>query len=95
MTPLKMLLLVTLLLGSSLQDTHAARATNVGRECCRQYFEGVIPIRKLVTWYKTSEDCTKEAIVFVTVRGKNICADPKNMKVKKAVKYLQRIAPVS
>ncbi|XP_016007091.1 C-C motif chemokine 17 [Rousettus aegyptiacus] len=95
MTPLKMLLLVTLLLGSCLQDSHAARATNVGRECCPAFFEGAIPVKKLVTWYKTSEDCPREAIVFVTVQGKNICVDPKNTKVKKTLKYFRSIAPAS
>ncbi|XP_036866682.1 C-C motif chemokine 17 isoform X2 [Manis javanica] len=89
MTPLKVLLLVTLVLGASLQDTHAARATNVGRECCLEYFRGAIPFRKLATWHRTSAECPKEAIVFVTVHGKSICSDPKDMRVKKAVRYLR------
>ncbi|XP_074172009.1 C-C motif chemokine 17 isoform X2 [Rhinolophus sinicus] len=91
MTPLKMILLVTLLLAVSLQDTHAVRATNVGRECCGQYFKGAVPLRRLVHWYKTSEDCPKEAIVFLTVQGKSICSDPKDVRVKKAMKHLKII----
>ncbi|XP_016061946.1 PREDICTED: C-C motif chemokine 17 [Miniopterus natalensis] len=91
MTPLKMLLLVTLLLGASLQDTRAARGTGVGLECCQEYFHGIIPIRKLVRWYRTSEECSRAAIVFVTVQGKYICVDPKDTKVKRTVKYLNII----
>uniref|UniRef100_A0A673V4L9 C-C motif chemokine n=1 Tax=Suricata suricatta TaxID=37032 RepID=A0A673V4L9_SURSU len=89
MTSLRLLLLVTLLLGASLQVTHAARATNVGRECCLEYFKGAIPLRKLTGWYKTSGECPKKAIVFVTIHGKSICSDPKDARVKKTVKYLQ------
>ncbi|XP_070468041.1 C-C motif chemokine 17 isoform X1 [Equus przewalskii] len=89
MTPLKMLFLVALLLGASLQVTHAARATNVGRECCLEYFKGVIPLRRLITWYRTSPECPKDAIVFRTILGRSVCSDPKDTKVMKAIRYLE------
>ncbi|XP_032279920.1 C-C motif chemokine 17 [Halichoerus grypus] len=89
MTPLKMLLLVALLLGASLQVTQAARGTNVGRECCLEYFKGAIPLKRLKMWYKTSRECPKEAIVLVTVHDKSICSDPKDKRVQKAVRYLK------
>ncbi|XP_022411648.1 C-C motif chemokine 17 isoform X2 [Delphinapterus leucas] len=89
MTSLKMLLLAALLLGASLQDTHAARGTSVGRECCLEYFKGAIPFRKLVRWFRTPGDCPRDAIVLVTLRGRSICSDPKEVWVKKAVKHLQ------
>uniref|UniRef100_A0A8C6CHT3 C-C motif chemokine n=2 Tax=Moschus TaxID=68410 RepID=A0A8C6CHT3_MOSMO len=90
MAPLKTLLLVTLLLGVLLQDTHAARAGSVGRECCLQFFKGPIPAKKLVDWYRTSGDCPNNAIVLVTRHGRTICANPKDTNVKKAVRYLQK-----
>lgn len=40
-----------------------ARGTNVGRECCLEYFKGAIPISRLTRWYKTSGECPKDAIV--------------------------------
>nr|XP_012807188.1 C-C motif chemokine 17 [Jaculus jaculus] len=88
MTALKWLLLAALLLGASLQLANTARATNVGRECCLEYFKGAIPIRKLVTWYRTSTECPRDAIVFITVQGRAICSDPKDKFVKKAIKHL-------
>ncbi|XP_077607538.1 C-C motif chemokine 17 [Crocuta crocuta] len=91
MMSLRMLLLVTLLLGASLQLTHAARATNVGRECCLEYFKGAIPLRRLTGWYKTSAECPKDAIVFLTLHGKSICSNPKDARVKKTISYLQRV----
>ncbi|XP_012662265.1 C-C motif chemokine 17 [Otolemur garnettii] len=89
MASLKMLLLAALLLGASLQHVHAARATNVGRECCLEYFNSAIPIRKLVDWYKTSPECPKKAIVFITIQDRYICSNPDDRKVKRAVKHLQ------
>ncbi|XP_031196782.1 C-C motif chemokine 17 [Mastomys coucha] len=87
---LQMLLLAALLLGTSLQHASAARGTNVGRECCLDYFKGAIPIRKLVAWYSTSVECPKDATVFVTVQNKHICVDPKDKHVKKAIRYLKK-----
>ncbi|KAF5919676.1 C-C motif chemokine 17 [Diceros bicornis minor] len=91
MTPLKMLFLVALLLGASLQVTHAARATNVGRECCLEHFKGAIPMKKLTAWYRTSTDCPRDSVVFVTIQGRSICSDPKDTRVQKAMRLLQRI----
>ncbi|KAL2762377.1 C-C motif chemokine 17 precursor, partial [Daubentonia madagascariensis] len=91
MAPLKTLLLAALLLGASLQHIHAARATNVGQECCLEYFKGAIPVRKLVRWYRTSVECSRDAIVFVTIQGRSICSDPGDKRVKKAVKHLQNL----
>ncbi|KAM6177430.1 C-C motif chemokine 17 [Erethizon dorsatum] len=91
MMPLQTLLLATLLLGASLQHGRAARATNVGRECCLEYFNGAIPTRKLVRWYRTSAECPRDAIVFVTVQGRLICSDPEARHVRKAVRYLQSL----
>ncbi|XP_052584615.1 C-C motif chemokine 17 isoform X2 [Peromyscus californicus insignis] len=91
MMSLRILLLAALLLGTSLQHASAARATNVGRECCLEYFKGAIPIRKLVTWYRTSAECPRDAIVFVTVQGRFICSDPKDKHVKKAIRHLQSL----
>ncbi|KFO26952.1 C-C motif chemokine 17 [Fukomys damarensis] len=91
MTSLKMLLLAALLLGASLQLGRAARATNVGRECCLEYFKGAIPTKKLVHWYKTSPECPKDAVIFVTARGRLVCSDPEDRHVKKAIRHLQRL----
>ncbi|XP_036605747.1 C-C motif chemokine 17 [Trichosurus vulpecula] len=90
MKGLKMSLLVVLFLGIFLQHSHSARAPNVGQECCNAYVKGAIPLSKLVTWSKTSADCRKDAIVFVTLLKKSICANPKEKWVKMAIKFLNR-----
>ncbi|XP_069918060.1 C-C motif chemokine 17 isoform X1 [Oryctolagus cuniculus] len=91
MHPLRLLFLVVVLLGAALQHSHAARATNVGRECCQEFFKGAIPLRKLVSWYRTSAECPKEAIVLVTTQGRLVCSDPKDGRVRKAIRRLPRL----
>ncbi|XP_007946213.1 C-C motif chemokine 17 [Orycteropus afer afer] len=91
MTSTKMLFLAALLLGASLQHSQAARATNVGRECCLEYFKGVIPLRRLRAFYRTSAECPRDAVVFLTAQGKAICSNPKESWVKKAVKHLENL----
>ncbi|KAB0383981.1 hypothetical protein FD755_005898 [Muntiacus reevesi] len=70
--------------------THTPRAGNVGRECCLQFYKGSIPGKLLVDWYQTPGDCPNKAIVLVTRHGKNICANPNDKNVKRAMKYFQK-----
>ncbi|XP_075393750.1 C-C motif chemokine 17 [Tenrec ecaudatus] len=91
MTPTMLLILAALFLGAVLQPTQAARATNVGRECCMQYIKGTIPFKKLKSWYTTSPDCPRKDIVFKTEQGRDICSNPTEKWVKKAVQYLERL----
>ncbi|XP_027627633.1 C-C motif chemokine 17 [Tupaia chinensis] len=86
MSPLKTLPLLTLILGASLHHVLAARGTNVGRECCLNFFSGAIPVKKVVTWYKTSTECPKK---LVTIQGRSICSDPEDKMVKKAIQHVQ------
>ncbi|XP_044515643.1 C-C motif chemokine 17 [Gracilinanus agilis] len=88
---LKMSLLVALFLGILLQHSHSARGPNVGHDtCCITYTKAVIPLSKLVAWFKTPTGCRKEAIVFVTVLKKSICANPDEKWVKKAISFLTK-----
>ncbi|XP_007474963.2 C-C motif chemokine 2-like [Monodelphis domestica] len=90
MKDLKMSLLVALFLGILLQHSHSARAPNLGHDCCITYTKAAIPFSKLVAWFKTPTDCRKEAIVFVTVLKKSICANPNEKWVKKAISFLAK-----
>ncbi|NXA66083.1 CL3L1 protein, partial [Mohoua ochrocephala] len=57
-------------------------------ECCFEY--ALKPIRHPQSFYETSKDCPKPAVVFLGANGDEICADPKKQWVKKAIKRLQR-----
>ncbi|NXJ24277.1 CCL3 protein, partial [Dicrurus megarhynchus] len=56
-------------------------------ECCFDHAQK--PIRHPQSFYETSKDCPKPAVVFMTANGDEICADPKKQWVKKAMKRLQ------
>ncbi|NXC53247.1 CCL3 protein, partial [Aleadryas rufinucha] len=57
-------------------------------ECCFEHARK--PIRHPQSFYETSKDCPKPAVVFVAANGDEICADPEKQWVKKAIKRLQR-----
>ncbi|NWX37156.1 CCL4 protein, partial [Notiomystis cincta] len=56
-------------------------------ECCFQYAQK--RIRHPKRFYETSKDCSKPAVVIVTAKGDEICADPKKDWVDKIIKQLQ------
>ncbi|XP_057232312.1 C-C motif chemokine 17-like [Malurus melanocephalus] len=84
MLPARTVLLLTLLLSFSL---HHASAHFAPVECCFEYAQK--PIRHPQSFYRTSKDCPKPAVVIVAASGDEICADPKKSWVKKMVKRLQ------
>ncbi|NXP69128.1 CL3L1 protein, partial [Chloropsis cyanopogon] len=57
-------------------------------ECCFEFAQK--RIRHPQSFYETSKDCPKPAVVIVAANGDQICADPKKDWVKKTVKRLQK-----
>ncbi|NXM76321.1 CCL3 protein, partial [Serilophus lunatus] len=78
-------LLLTLLLTFSL---HHTTAHYTPLECCFEYAQK--PVRHVQSFYRTPSDCPMPAVVIVAVSGAKICADPKKLWVKKAIKTLER-----
>ncbi|NXB20861.1 CL3L1 protein, partial [Rhagologus leucostigma] len=57
-------------------------------ECCFEHAQKAI--RYPLSFYETSKDCPKPAVVFLTASGDRICANPKSKWVKKAKQDLQK-----
>ncbi|KAM4894595.1 C-C motif chemokine 22 [Sylvia borin] len=57
-------------------------------ECCFQYAQK--RIRQPQSFYVTSKDCPKPAVVIVAANGDEICADPKKDWVNKIIKRLEK-----
>ncbi|NWT94112.1 CL3L1 protein, partial [Urocynchramus pylzowi] len=57
-------------------------------ECCFKYAQK--RIRHPQSFYETSKDCPKPAVVIVAANGDEICADPKKDWVNKIIKRLQK-----
>ncbi|XP_007090274.1 C-C motif chemokine 22 [Panthera tigris] len=93
MASLKILFLAVLvLLAMTFQATEAGPyGANVEDSvCCRDYFRHPLPSRMLKYFYWTSDSCRRPGVVFLTVRDREICADPRLPWVKK---ILQKMNP--
>ncbi|XP_068811926.1 C-C motif chemokine 17 [Struthio camelus] len=58
--------------------------------CCFAYLKAPIRIHHLRRFYETPGYCALPAVVFVTARGAEVCADPKRAWVNKAMEKLSR-----
>ncbi|TFK00124.1 coagulation factor V-like [Platysternon megacephalum] len=66
------------------------------KELCTEFSQKKIPRKLLKTYRKTEPSCPKAAIIFVTQRNKEFCADPEASWVKEAVRQLnQASAPLN
>ncbi|XP_036625007.1 C-C motif chemokine 13-like [Trichosurus vulpecula] len=59
--------------------------------CCFEFTNKKIPLKLLVSYKNTSSMCRKEAVIFVTKRGLNICANPKDRWVQDLMKNLDNM----
>ncbi|NXC16574.1 CCL17 protein, partial [Corythaeola cristata] len=57
-------------------------------ECCFEYAKK--PVRRPQSFYQTPRDCSLPAVVIVAANGSEVCADPEQSWVKKAMKKLRR-----
>ncbi|XP_072501048.1 C-C motif chemokine 2-like [Notamacropus eugenii] len=59
--------------------------------CCFEFTNKKIPLKLLVSYKNTSSMCPKEAVIFVTKRGFNICANLKDLWVQDLMKNLDKM----
>ncbi|NXV70837.1 CCL4 protein, partial [Atlantisia rogersi] len=81
----RIILLLMLLLTSSL---HWATGYSTPTECCFSYAQK--PIRHMQGYYETPGECAMPAVVIVAASGAEVCADPKQPWVKRAMKKLKK-----
>ncbi|XP_070598201.1 C-C motif chemokine 4-like [Erythrolamprus reginae] len=86
-----LLLLLVLMLSSSI------RASDPPTSCCFSYTKRKMPRNLLVRFYETNSRCSQPAVVFITRKKIEICADPAEKWVQDYMDYLKvnRTAPIA
>ncbi|XP_059526465.1 C-C motif chemokine 18-like isoform X2 [Myotis daubentonii] len=57
--------------------------------CCMTYVTRQIPRKFVVAYFETSSQCPQNAVVFLTKRGRHICANPSNAWVQEYINNLK------
>ncbi|KAI2642426.1 monocyte chemotactic 1B-like protein [Labeo rohita] len=61
----------------SVQMTSATDAIEAAlSRCCVEFSNVKIPVKLVKSYYKTSSNCSRRAIVFKTNAGREFCVDP-------------------
>uniref|UniRef100_A0A8C6CQB2 C-C motif chemokine n=1 Tax=Moschus moschiferus TaxID=68415 RepID=A0A8C6CQB2_MOSMO len=86
------LLAALILLAMILQATEAGPyGANVEDSiCCRDYIHYPLPLRLVKYYYWTSNSCRRPGVVLLTMKDREICADPKQHWVKKILQKLSQ-----
>ncbi|XP_023603202.1 C-C motif chemokine 22 isoform X2 [Myotis lucifugus] len=58
--------------------------------CCRDYIRRPLPLRLVKYYYWTSESCRRPGVVLLTIKDREICADPRVHWVKKMLQNLDQ-----
>ncbi|NXT61929.1 CCL3 protein, partial [Chaetops frenatus] len=57
--------------------------------CCFSYILRRLPRKTIRSAYRTSTSCSMPAVVLVTTKGKELCADPKARWVQNYLEHLE------
>ncbi|NXQ93205.1 CCL4 protein, partial [Sagittarius serpentarius] len=77
-----------LLIAASCSQTSSGPAGSDLPVCCFSYAHHKLPRRLILRYYSTSTSCTLPAIVFITKKGRQVCANPSDPWVQS---YLQNL----
>ncbi|KFP87499.1 PREDICTED: C-C motif chemokine 4-like [Acanthisitta chloris] len=81
-------LLGLLLLAASFSQTLCGPDGSNRPVCCFSYTQHKLPQNLILRHYSTSTSCPKAAIVFITKKGRQVCANPSDTWVQS---YLQSL----
>ncbi|KAI2582490.1 hypothetical protein G5576_019067 [Homo sapiens] len=71
------------------QVLSAPLAADTPTACCFSYTSRQIPQNFIADYFETSSQCSKPSVIFLTKRGRQVCADPSEEWVQKYVSDLE------
>ncbi|XP_007946099.1 C-C motif chemokine 3-like [Orycteropus afer afer] len=57
--------------------------------CCFSYVNRQLPYKFVANYYETNSQCSKPAIIFLTKRNREVCANPSEAWVQKYIADLE------
>ncbi|XP_051740306.1 chemokine (C-C motif) ligand 35, duplicate 1 [Ctenopharyngodon idella] len=60
------------------------------QRCCFSYTDRPLPVKLVADYSMTSQQCTKEAVLFKTVKGRQVCANPADPWVQKLIQKINK-----
>ncbi|XP_004449493.1 C-C motif chemokine 16 [Dasypus novemcinctus] len=80
------LLILTLTITSTVHSqSRIPESVNPADTCCHKYLEKILP-RKLVVGYSRAMNCHLPAIIFITKKKREVCANPSDSWVQEYIK---------
>ncbi|NXK11986.1 CCL4 protein, partial [Herpetotheres cachinnans] len=58
--------------------------------CCFSYTPRKLPQKLILRYYSTSTSCTLPAVVFITKKGRQVCANPSDTWVQSYLQNLEK-----
>ncbi|KAM8991246.1 C-C motif chemokine 4-like [Ara ararauna] len=77
-----------LLIAASCSHTFSGPVGSDVPICCLSYTAHKLPQRRILRHYSTSTSCMLPAIVFITNKGRQVCANPSHTWVQAYLKNL-------
>ncbi|NWZ92146.1 CCL3 protein, partial [Nesospiza acunhae] len=66
-----------------------ALTDGVPSTCCFSYQRQPIPRRRVSSVFNTSSSCSQPGVIVVTLKKKQLCADPREKWVQELLKHFQ------
>ncbi|XP_019588104.2 C-C motif chemokine 3 [Rhinolophus sinicus] len=57
--------------------------------CCFSYMSQKIPRKFVVAYFKTSSQCSKHGVIFLTKKGRHLCANPSDAWVQEYISNMK------
>ncbi|XP_067235939.1 chemokine (C-C motif) ligand 35, duplicate 1 [Chanodichthys erythropterus] len=58
------------------------------QRCCFSFTDRPLPIKLVADYSMTSQQCPKEAVLFKTVKGRQVCANPADSWVQNHIQTI-------